>query len=622
MRILVIHQYYVLPGMAGGSRFNELTRLWAESGHEVTVVAGNLDYSTGIVPAAYRGRWLRREKDGLVTVWRCHVPCTYNRSYVGRMWAFFGFTLSALAAVLREPRHDVVVATSPPLVVALPAWVASRLQFRRTPWVFEVRDLWPESAVTTGVLKRGGALTRLLYALERWSCHSAEHVNVLTPAFREDLLRRGLVSAERIGVIPNGADLDHFRPAPPDKELRRSLGWDDRFVVLYSGAHGRANSIGQLVDAAELLRDRSDILIACVGDGPERERWQNEARRRGLANIRFHGAVPKERMPAFVNACDVGAAVLQKNPTFLTVYPNKVFDYMACAKPVLLAIDGAARDLVCAQAQAGLFAEPESPQDLADGIRQLAADGRARTEMGERGRQWVIAHASRRALADTYLTLLEKLAGEWASRHKGLLAKDMFDRGIALVALVLLTPLMGALAAALLAIQGRPVLFRQTRPGRHGRPFDLIKFRTMREGEGADERRLTAVGRFLRNFSLDELPELWNVVRGDMSLVGPRPLLTKYLERYSPQQARRHEVKPGITGWAQINGRNALNWDAKLALDVWYVDNRSLLLDVRILARTVSQVVLRRGISHPGAATMPEFTGSAPMKKSGERYVS
>jgi lipopolysaccharide/colanic/teichoic acid biosynthesis glycosyltransferase len=622
VKILVIHQYYVLPGMAGGSRFNELARLWAEAGHQVTVIAGNLDYSTGVVPSGYRGRRLRREQDGLVTVWRCHVPQSYNRSYAGRAWAFFGFTLSALAAILRVTRPDVVVATSPPLVVALPAWAASRLRFRRTPWLFEIRDLWPESAVTTGVLKPGGLLTRLLYALERWACHSAEYVNVLTPAFRENLLKRGLVSAQRISVIPNGADLDQFRPAPRDEELRRSLGWNDRFVVMYSGAHGRANAIGQLVDTAELLRDRPDILIACVGDGPEREQWQNDARRRGLENIRFHGSVPKERMPAFVNSCDVGAAVLQKNPTFLTVYPNKVFDYMACGKPVLLAIDGAARDLVCAQAQAGLFAEPESPQALAVGIRQLADDPRARAEMGERGRQWVTAHASRRDLAETYLRLLEKLAGEHSSRRKELLAKEIFDRAVAVVALVLLAPLMGALAITILATQGRPVLFRQTRPGRYGRPFDLVKFRTMREGEGADDTRLTALGRFLRSFSLDELPELWNVVRGHMSLVGPRPLLMKYLERYSPEQARRHEVKPGITGWAQVNGRNALNWDTKLALDVWYVDNRSLLLDARILARTVSQVVVRKGIAHPGAATMPEFTGSAPIEKSGERYVS
>lgn len=620
MRILIIHQYYVLPGMAGGSRFNEFARLWAEAGHEVTVIAGNLDYSTGVVPPAYRGR-LHREQDGLVTVWRCHVPQSYNRGYAGRAWAFFGFTLSALAAILRVTRPDVIVATSPPLLVTLPAWVASRVRFRRTPWVFEVRDLWPESAVTTGVLKRRGLLTRFLYALERWACRSAEHVNVLTPAFREDLLKRGLCSAEQISVIPNGADLDLFRPESPGAEVRESLGWDDRFVVMYSGAHGRANAIGQLVDAAELLRDRRDILIACVGDGPERQHWQSEAQRRGLENIRFHGAVPKARMPLLVNACDVGAAVLQNNPTFSTVYPNKVFDYMACAKPVLLAIDGVARELVCGEARAGLFAPPENPQALASVIRQLADDTAGCAHMGDRGRQWVTEHASRRVLAEKYLRLLESLAGQPAAPRKGLIVKEAFDRILAVLALLVLSPLMAALAVAILATQGRPVLFRQTRPGRHGRPFDLVKFRTMREGGGPDEVRLTALGRFLRSISLDELPELWNVVRGDMSLVGPRPLLMKYLPRYSREQGRRHEVKPGITGWAQINGRNALTWEEKLALDVWYVDRRSLLLDLGILARTVGQVVLRKGITHPGAATMPEFTGSLSIEKSGERRV-
>ena len=621
MRILIIHQYYVLAGMAGGSRFNELGRLWAEAGHEVTVIAGNLDYSTGVVPSRYRGRWVHREMDGLVTVFRCHVPRSYNRSYAGRMWAFFGFTFSALAAVLRVLRPDVIVATSPPLVVLFPAWVASRLRFRRTPWVFEVRDLWPESAVTTGVLGSDSLVTKVLYGLERWACRSADHVNVLTPAFRENLLQRGLAPAERISVIPNGADLDLFCPAPRDEEVRRSLGWGDRFVVMYSGAHGRANAIGQLVDAAELLTDRADILIACVGDGPEREQWEHEAQRRGLGNIRFHGAVPKERMPLVVNACDVGAAVLQNNPTFRTVYPNKVFDYMACAKPVLLAIDGVARQLVCEEAGAGLFAEPENPKDLAGAIRQLADDRSGRAEMGQRGRQWVMAHASRRALAERYLALLEDVRRQRPGRRGELLLKEVLDRTLAFLALVILSPVIASVAVALLATQGRPVLFRQTRPGRHARPFDLVKFRTMRASEGPDDARLTPFGRWLRSFSLDELPELWNVLRGEMSLVGPRPLLMQYLERYSPQQARRHEVKPGMTGWAQINGRNALSWEEKLALDVSYVDDWSFLLDVRILARTIAPVIFRKGIAHPGTATMPEFTGSVRTEETGERHV-
>jgi glycosyltransferase involved in cell wall biosynthesis len=411
MNILVIHQYYLLPGMPGGSRFNELARLWSEAGHAVTVVAGTVDYSTGETPERYRRRWLTSERDGAVAVWRCHVPSSYARSYVGRMWAFFGFTLSASTAVLRCDRPDVVVATSPPLVVAVPGWLASRL--RRAPLVFEIRDLWPESAVTTGVLREGALLTRLLYRLERLACRAAARVNVLTPAFREDLIRRGLVPSERIVFVPNGADTDRFKPSSPDPALQRELGWAGRFVVMYSGAHGRANAVGQLVEAAQLLRDRSDILIACVGDGPERARWEAEAA--GLPGIRFHGPQPKDRMPAIVNACDVGAAVLQKNATFRTVYPNKVFDYMACAKPTLLAIDGVARELVCEEARAGVFAEPENSASLAAAIRSLADDPAGCAEMGRRGREWVLANATRESLARRYEAILREVVAERAS---------------------------------------------------------------------------------------------------------------------------------------------------------------------------------------------------------------
>ena len=165
---------------------------------------------------------------------------------------------------------------------------------------------------------------------------------------------------------------------------------------------------------------------------------------------------------------------------------------------------------------------------------------------------------------------------------------------------------------------GSPVFFRQVRPGSHARPFQMIKFRTMTDGRGPsgqllpDSDRLTSFGRFLRSSSLDELPELWNVLKGDMSLVGPRPLLMEYLPLYSPEQARRHEVRPGITGWAQVNGRNALSWEEKFKLDVWYVDHHSLWLDIKILWLTVRKVLVREGISGEGEATMSKFTGGKP----------
>jgi len=198
--------------------------------------------------------------------------------------------------------------------------------------------------------------------------------------------------------------------------------------------------------------------------------------------------------------------------------------------------------------------------------------------------------------------------------------KRLFDIVAGLTGVVLLTPLLAMLAIGVRYEMGSPVLFRQSRPGFRGRLFTLYKFRTMRDAAGAngkplsDAERLTPLGRWMRKWSMDELPELFNVLTGNMSLVGPRPLLPQYLGRYTPEQARRHEVKPGITGWAQVNGRNAITWEEKFVLDVWYVDNRSFWLDLKILAMTAWKVLKREGISAQGEDTMPEFMGT----KSGE----
>jgi sugar transferase EpsL len=196
------------------------------------------------------------------------------------------------------------------------------------------------------------------------------------------------------------------------------------------------------------------------------------------------------------------------------------------------------------------------------------------------------------------------------------LIKRLFDFSASLAALLLLSPVLLLLALLVRMKIGTPIFFTQSRPGLHGNAFTMIKFRTMTNARGADgvllpdAERLTRFGRFLRATSLDELPELWNVLKGDMSLVGPRPLLMEYLPLYSPEQARRHDVRPGITGWAQVNGRNAISWDEKFKLDVWYVDHQSFWLDMKILFLTVKRVFQRHGITADGEVTMPRFTGN------------
>ena len=194
--------------------------------------------------------------------------------------------------------------------------------------------------------------------------------------------------------------------------------------------------------------------------------------------------------------------------------------------------------------------------------------------------------------------------------------KRFIDLLASFLGIIVLFPVLVLISILVVVFHGRPILFSQIRPGLHGKLFKMYKFRTMRDALDAkgnplpDSERLTKFGAFLRSTSLDELPGLWNVLKGDMSLVGPRPLLVEYLELYSPEQARRHNVRPGITGWAQVNGRNAISWDDKFKLDVWYVDNRSLWLDIKILFMTVKKVFKREGISAAGEATMPMFKGS------------
>lgn len=193
--------------------------------------------------------------------------------------------------------------------------------------------------------------------------------------------------------------------------------------------------------------------------------------------------------------------------------------------------------------------------------------------------------------------------------------KRLIDIIGSLIGLTISSPIIVIISIIIYITMGRPIFFKQVRPGLKGKPFVIYKFRTMldlRDENGnplPDEKRLTTIGRFLRSTTLDELPEFWNVLKGDMSLVGPRPLLMEYLDRYTPEQARRHEVKPGMTGWAQINGRNAISWEEKFRLDVWYVDNWNIILDLKIIFLTILKVLKKEGISAEGHATMPEFKG-------------
>jgi len=408
MRILILHQYFLGQGDAGGSRWNQFARYWAASGHDVSVLAGMVHYATGTKARRYRGRFLAVEKvSPRVTVYRCHVSESYNRSFLGRFWAYLSFLLSAtVVGVLRVPRPDVIVASSPPLSVAGTMWLLSVCS--GVPAVFEVRDLWPESAIDTGVLT-WRPLIWLSRRLEELAYRRSVWLNALTPAFVESLAREKRVPRRRMSMIPNGADLDLLRPGPRDNAVRRALGLEGKFVVSYFGAHGRANRVGQLLDAAERLRDtHDDVRFLLVGDGMEKAALVGDARRRNLHNVIFVDPVPKSQVGDYINASDVCAAVLMKNDTFKTVYPNKIFDYLSCKRPILLGIDGEARRLI-EQAHAGIYVEPENPEALVQAVLRMKDDPAALEQMGESGYRYVRAHFSRQHLAEQYLALLDSV---------------------------------------------------------------------------------------------------------------------------------------------------------------------------------------------------------------------
>jgi len=407
MNILVIHQQFLRPDEGGGSRFNEFSRLWSEAGHRVTVVAGQTSYTTGKRSLEYRRHWVHREHVGDVTVLRAYTPEAEMTSFVSRLWNFFCFMFSALWAVfLLAPKPDVIIATSPQLIVAVPGVLGAA--FRRCPLVFEVRDLWPETGVTMGAIRRGSLFERGLSCLEAWTYRRAAAVNVLTPAFKDSIVSRGLAAPEKIWFIPNGADAWRRPSDAVRDEIRQRYGWQGKFVALYAGAHGIANDLTQLVRAGDALREDSRIHLVTVGAGAELAGLREEVRRRGLDNVTFLGPVPKTEMPGILAAADVGLAVLKKCDTFKTVYPNKVFDYMSMRLPVIIAIDGVARKLV-ADAEAGIFVEPDDAEALAGAVVWLRDNKEAAAEMGRKGERYVREHFDRAALAREYIQAMSSL---------------------------------------------------------------------------------------------------------------------------------------------------------------------------------------------------------------------
>ncbi len=407
-RILLIHQFFLEDNAGGGSRWNEMARIWTEADSQVTVLAGTGHYMTGGKNPRKRGQGyfdISTNLDG-VRVIRCHVSNSYNASFLGRLWAYFSFTVSSILGGIRHTRdkYDVIVVTSPPLFVGITAVVLS--WWKRTPFVFEVRDLWPESAIDTGVLTNK-AIIKFAYWFEGFVYKKAQLINVLTPAFREILINKKSIPAEKVIFIPNAADFvlsEQVRADFDVEAFRKAHDLTGKFVITYVGAHGVANHLVQVLDTAELLRD-TNVLFLLIGDGMQKEALVADAQNRNLTNVRFVDSVPKREVFKYILASEMGTSVLKKVDTFKTIYSNKTFDYFSCQKPVLMAIDGVSRELVEA-ADAGTFVEPENPADFAAKIRFYLKNPELLEIQGENGYHYARQHFDREKLALRYLALI------------------------------------------------------------------------------------------------------------------------------------------------------------------------------------------------------------------------
>lgn len=398
MHVLLIHQVFAGPDDPGGTRHYEIGCRLVESGHRFTVITSAVNYLTGeavAAPVTALPRGMR--------VIRIGGNEDIHRSYLTRARAFFAFAQGALQAARVVDDVDVVWGTSPPLVQLVPAWLASRRC--RGGFLLEERDLWPEFAVGMGVV-REGPLSRAALRLKRFLYARARRVVVNSPGFLPFLHGYG-VPEGKIRVVPNGVDVDQFDPAVRGEALRQSWNAANRFVVVYAGALGPANGLEVVLDAAARLRD-TRALFVLVGDGKARAELRATAESHGLDNIRFVGAQPKRAMREVLGAADACLATLRDIPLFRTTYPNKVFDYMAAGRPVLLGIDGVIRDVVD-RTGAGLFVQPGSGGALADAVRTLVADPDRARAMGTHGRAAVRAEFDRRKQAVDFERVLREL---------------------------------------------------------------------------------------------------------------------------------------------------------------------------------------------------------------------
>jgi glycosyltransferase involved in cell wall biosynthesis len=380
-----------------------MARYLVDRGHSVTIITSQISYLTGKNQASPVSAPHKADRDGEhITILRTYTYNPTHHSFLQRVLAFVSFMVSSFIAGLRVRSVDIVWGTSPPIFQGITAWLLARL--KRAPFLFEVRDLWPAFAIQVGVLKQP-VLIRASQALERFLYRHADRLMVNSPGFIQHVRERG---ARQVELVPNGADPEMFQPECRGEAFRRQAHLEGAFVVLYAGAHGLSNDLGIALQAAEILQDDPQIRFVFLGDGKEKPSLQEWAKAHALSNVLFLPPVPKNEMQDALGAADACLAILKPIQLYATTYPNKVFDYMAAARPVILCIDGVIREVV-ESSGAGIAVRPGDPAELAKAIQTIARLPDRGKSMGLAGRKSIEAHFSRAGSAERLALVLEEM---------------------------------------------------------------------------------------------------------------------------------------------------------------------------------------------------------------------
>jgi glycosyltransferase involved in cell wall biosynthesis len=403
MRILLIHQSFVSPDEPGHTRHFEMAQFLRTRGHELVAVASDLNYQTGQRTGKRKGIYSQQMVEGVRVLWAYIYPSLHH-SYSRRLISFFSFTFSSIWAALLVKDVDLVMGTTPQIFQAVSAWIVALI--KQKPYLLEVRDLWPEFAVDMKVLTNP-RMIGLARWLEKFLYSRATHILVNSPAYKTYIVERG-IPEKKITFIPYGTDVDMFNPNVDGTIIRKQLGLEDKFTVVYAGALGQANDIYTVLRAADRLRDEPRIRFVLFGDGKERVHIEREWRRLKLDNVIFAGVYPKKEMPLVLASSDVCLAILQNIKMFRTTYPNKVFDYMAAGRATVLVIDGVIREVI-ETSNGGVFVQPSDDAALASTILELSKDPQRVRQMGANAREYLVKHLDRRDRLDETLHVLQSL---------------------------------------------------------------------------------------------------------------------------------------------------------------------------------------------------------------------